>query len=178
MREQHRNEQQDVLGPLVNTNRLQNRTQGVALIDELASNPYIPETKSSSQADSRVSQHGYAGIGQQRHIGIGVANIVERAKLALETIELFVAGKIGVAVRSQYSIENAKMGRDPLRQAPVRAGSQKNLPALAPPGGVEGRAAGDLKLQPGTPSGEPKRYPPNLERLPTGKLTEAVQQCI
>ena len=101
-------------------------------------------------------------------------------------------GKIGIAVRSQYSIENAKMGRDPLRQAPVRSGSQKNLPALAPlclqvakqiavvgqPGGVEGRAAGDFKLQPGTPSGKPQRYPPNLERLPTGKLTEAVQQCI
>ena len=45
MGEQHRNEQQDVLGPLVNTNRLQNRTQRVALIHELASNPYIAESE-------------------------------------------------------------------------------------------------------------------------------------
>ena len=57
--------------------------------------------------------------GQQRQVGAGVADVVEMAEAGLKAAEFAVTGQVGDAVGSKNTVEDAKMARDALRDAPL-----------------------------------------------------------
>ena len=84
------------------------------------------------------------------------------------------------------------MRRHALRQWPIRAGGQVELPALAPlrreiaeqfgvvgqPSGVERGAAGDLGLEASASPGQPQRQLPEAGGIPVQELADRIEERI
>ena len=76
---------QNVLGPLVNADRLDRVRAVGALIQKSAGDRECASGASAeAQAQGGIGQHGLARVGQQRQVGAGVADVVECAEAVLE----------------------------------------------------------------------------------------------
>ncbi len=99
---------------------------GMAALLKLARRPYAAEPEPDAQCEAGIGHHGLVGVGQQRQIRRGVADVIEFAwtKTGAQAVELAVAREVGGAVRAQHIAEDAQMIGNAAGKREIRAGSQ------------------------------------------------------
>ena len=131
MRQQHRQEDQHILGPLVQPDRAQPRLHRRGRIAEGPHRLHPRRTQSRAQAAVRIRHHRLHAMRQQRHIRPRISDVAEALrKPLLERRELVVPGQVDAAVGGQNPGKDAQMRGHALGQQRVRARGQVDLAAL------------------------------------------------
>ena len=192
MGHQQRRQQEDVLGPLVDADRLEERARQRTPVEKSLDDRNLPYSQRETEAESGIGKHRLARVGQQRQIGAGVADVVEFAEVGFEEGELFSAGEVCDAVGGQNAGKDAEMSRHALGQWAIGAGGQVELAALAPltakvadelgvvgqPGDIERSAAGHLRLEACAAPGQPERQLPETGRIAVHELADGIEEGV
>ena len=118
VRQQHRDEDKNVLCPLMQADRLEENFERSGAVVELTSHPDLSRFQLGPEREAGVGHHGLAGMFEQGHVGRRVADVVESLlrETLLEALEFIVPGQIRGAIAGQDFFEDAQMFRDALGQ--------------------------------------------------------------
>lgn len=130
MREQQRQKDKAILGPLVNADLLEEGAYVWLAVNKFTGDSSFVLLQRPEQARMRVGHHGAAGAGQQSAVGHGVADVaISSGEAIAECGEFVFAGEVSAAVRGQDAIEEAKICSHAFCQAAVCGCGKINLPS-------------------------------------------------
>ena len=115
MREEHRHEDQDVLGPLVKTDRLEPGLERRRRVDERPDGRDLVFAKGGLERAGGIRDHGIEAVGEQGRIWKCVADVSELvAKSRLKGCQLVFTGEVCTAVGGEDAGKQAEVRGDPI----------------------------------------------------------------
>ena len=170
MGKQQGQEDEYVLGPLVEAEGLNPGAQGRDLLLEDPGGGDLCGAEAGTQGDGGVGDHGLAADLEDGQVGAGVADVGEVISEALaEGGELVVASEVDVAIGGEYAVEEAEVVGDALGQDGIGGCGEvdwaaggvlllqilKEFAVIGEMGDVEGDGAGDVAFEGGFALQEP-----------------------